>query len=153
MYQFLRNTNLMNIKKNFKVCQLCAKAFIADPETDDQVENTLIRMKEFKKGALCRPTRLGNKAFLFAEKVIRSAKLEYSKQTGLCDLLTKKIVDGIKENYPDAPACHLVPIFRRFTNARLNFDGDYIESHLTVKNKKEIKSVKSGQIKRYPIMK
>ena len=134
-----RRKGNINIKKNFKVCQLCAKAFIADPETDDQVENTLIRMKEFKEGALCRPTRLGNKAFLFAEQLIRSANLEYSKQTGLCDLLTKKIVDGIKENYPDAPTCHLRPIFRRFTNARLNFDGDYIESHLTVKNKKEIK--------------
>ena len=64
--------------------------------------------------------------------------IEFSKQKGLTDLLVEKIVETLEESFPNAPTCHLEPLFRRFANARLHFDADFFDSELQIKNKKDI---------------
>ena len=35
---------------------------------------------------------------------------------------------SVLQKFPDAPKCHLRLILRRFANARLNFDANFIEN-------------------------
>ena len=35
----------------------------------------------------------------------------------------------VRENYPQAPNCHIELIFKRFAKMRMHFEGEFIDSH------------------------
>ena len=119
-------------------CAACFKAFIIDYESDDQLVNSLITEKEYKPGALTRPSRFANAIFTDIEKLFRGAELAFSKQNNLTIILTDKMMASVLQKFPDVPKCHLRLIFRRFANARLNFDANFIDNQFIEKNKKII---------------
>ena len=125
------------ILKKDKSCEECCKAFVTNSD-DDQIVNSLIKQKEYKEGALTRPSKLGNQIFRHAEKMFRGANVSFSKEKKLTDLLANKIVADLKQNFPNIPHCHLDVMFRRFVNARLHFDAEHIDNEFVEKNAKII---------------
>ena len=119
-------------------CSACTSAFIVNLDDDHQVTNSLITQKDYKPGALARPSEMANNMFTAAENLIRSSNISFSKQKGLTDILTDKIVEHVKLNFEKIPNCHLQVLLRRFAKARLFFNANNIDSRLQIKHKKEI---------------
>ena len=102
---------------------------------------TLIDIKEYKIGALVRPSKLANDMFDAAETLFRSAIDSFATKTKLTDLIGQTIVKYLKDNFPQASdCCHLEKIFMRFAKIRHNFYGEYKSSNLQVKFKETIAS-------------
>ena len=134
---FIQKRDYNHPEKEIK-CALCFKAFIIDYESDDQVVNSLITEKEFKPGALTRPSKFANAIFSHIEHIFRGAELAFSKQNNLTTILTDKMMASVLQKFPEVPKCHLRLLFRRFANARLHFDADNIDNAFIEKNKKII---------------
>ena len=112
-------------------CTNCQNQFVAD-ENDDQLCNQLIRLKDYKAGALCRGTPLFNDMMQLAERIFRQENdnLKYQKKTRLGDKIASKILLYWKEHYPDAPDCHLKLIATRYTKLRLFFWSNFVSQQL-----------------------
>ena len=120
-------------------CEKCKTAFVAD-EHDEQMTNELIRLRDYKKGALCRPTEIGNKMFQVAEKVFRhlQEKLIYQKKSRLGDKIASAIILQWKENFPQVPSCHFKTMANRFSKIRLLFYGAYSSHQLELAQKEKL---------------
>ena len=135
---FIQKRDIHHPEKVIK-CAICFKAFIIeDYESDDQLVNTLITEKEYKPGVLTRPSKFANAIFTHIENVFRGAELAFSKQNNLTTILTDKMMASVLQKFPDVPKCHLRLILRRFANARLHFDADFIDKDFIEKNAKII---------------
>ena len=71
----LKHTILLNSK-----CITCTKAFTVGVEEDQQECNALITEKEFKSGALTRPSVLANALFKRADKLFKANRQNIEKQ-------------------------------------------------------------------------
>ena len=121
-------------------CEECKQAFVAD-ETDEQRCNELIRLREYKVGALCKPSKLANDMMQLAEKVFRAEqeKLKCQKKVRLGDKIGSKIELHWKSNFPEVPKCHVKLLASRFAKTRLGFFGAFTSRQLIIKQKKKLK--------------
>ena len=122
-------------------CEKCKEAYVSD-ENDDQLCNELIRLRDYKVGALCRPSSLANNMTLVAENVFRVAYEEhkFQKNVRLGDKISSKIHMQWQQQFSEAPSCHLKLLCDRFTSLRLNFNGRFMSRQLLTKEKKKIVS-------------
>ena len=105
------------------VCKDCATAFISEEESDEDYED-LISTKEFKKGALTRPTKVAFEMFFDSEVIFRSSEsAACESNTLLGKKITAKVLHFLLEKFPKMPDCHIDKIFSRFIRARLCFEG------------------------------
>ena len=103
-------------------CKVCTYAFTVHHDDDDQICNALIALKEYKIGAMIRPSVLANDIFAWAESIVKShgRKPGFQSETGLKSKITEAVLLHISENF-SCPTCHLKIIIPRFINARLHF--------------------------------
>ena len=124
-------------------CQKCQASLVAD-QNDAQLCNQIIRLKDYKLGALCRPTELGNQMFQLAENVFRvqQQQLMHQKKKRLGDKIGSAIILQWKANFPEAPSCHFKTMANRFAKIRLLFFGAFssrkLEREMSTEEKKEI---------------
>ena len=76
--------------------------------------------------------------------IFRAASSTFVNKRNITDILTVGFKKEIKENFPQAPDCHFDLIFRRFAKIRLNFEGDFLDSHLQTRQKKDIENAAHG---------
>ena len=126
-------------------CKTCQEHFVGD-ENDDQLWNELIRMKDYRIGALCRPTELANKMVKRAENLFRAEQdnLKHQKKTRLGDRMTSKLLLQWRTHFSDAPKCHLKLLATRFAKIRLHFYGVYLTKNLVTKQKKKLAKESRG---------
>ena len=117
------------ILKGKSHCANCKEAFITSHVDDDQVENTLMRAKDFKEGALTRPSVLGNTVFKLAEDFFSMHYSKLSGKKGITEKMTQLIIKKLIEKIPDITQCHLSIIIRRFVTARLMWKLNNETSH------------------------
>ena len=111
------------VLKTKKVCEDCSNAFISKEESNEEYEN-LISFKEFKDGALIRPTKDAFEMFYDAEVLFRSEESINCDKNGLLgNNISTKVVKYLTEKFTKMPDCHLEKIFSRFIRARLCFEG------------------------------
>ena len=120
-------------------CKTCQEAFVGD-ENDEQAANELIRLRDYRVGALCRPTELANKMVQWAENVFRGEqeKLMKQKQSRIGDKITSILKIHWEKHYPEAPKCHLKILAGRFAKLRLHFYGVHMTRKLVVKQKNKL---------------
>ena len=133
-------------------CDKCKSSLVAD-ENDTQPCNQLIRMRDYKLGALCRPTELGNNMFQLAENVFRvqQEKLIHQKKTRLGDKISSAIILQWKESFPQAPTCHLKTMANRFAKIRLLFFGSFTSRQLVIAEKKKLVGASNASQSTVPI--
>ena len=137
---------------NQSKCDECQKAFVA-AETDDQSCNELIRLREYKKGALCKPTKLANDMLQLAEKVFRceQERLKWQKKVRLADKITSKLELHWRSSFPMVPKCHIKTIAARFAKIRLQFFGAFTSRQLVIKQKKKLKGQSNASKSTVPL--
>ena len=120
-------------------CAKCIEEFVAD-ENDEQLCNELIRMRDYRVGALCRPTIFANNLTQIAEKVFRREqdRLKNQKKERLGDKITSKILLQWENDSPEVPKCHLKIIAARFAKLRLHFFGTFTSRRLEKNQKKKL---------------
>ena len=133
-------------------CDICHSALVAGVD-DNQLCNQLIRMRDYKIGALCRPTELGNQMFQLAENVFRyqQEKLLHQKKSRLGDKIASAIILQWKESFPQAPSCHLKTMANRFAKIRLLFFGSYTSRQLELAQKDKLVSASHASQSTVPI--
>ena len=119
-------------------CVRCEEYYTVKFEDDDQEVNSLITHKEYKDGVLVRPSKDANEMFFICEGIFRSALELLKNKTGLTDKMAALFVKEIREKFPQVPSCHLELVFKRFAKIRMNFEGEFIDSHKQVKHAVEI---------------
>ena len=132
----------VTIKKKVGYCIKCEQYYTVKFEDDAQVVNSLITYKDYTEGALVRPSVKANEMFFMCETVFRSVFESLRQGTKLIDKLETLFVREIRENFADAPSCHIELIFKRFAKIRMYFEGEFIDSHWQVSeiNAAEIES-------------
>ena len=123
---------------------MCALAFVVDFEKDDQEVNSLITAREYKAGALVRPSRLANAMFKRLEGIFRSLSDTFAKRKSINDILTVAFIKEAKENFPQAPDCHFDLMFRRFAKIRLHFEGEFLNAKMQIRQKDEVENAAFG---------
>ena len=111
---------LKTIKNESCKCQNCIEYFTAHHEVEQPV-NALIDQIEFKKGALTRPSEIGNEIFQQAELVFRLNRKKLCSKPRMGDSMTNLILQNLKTKFGNLPSCHLELIFKRFVKIRFHF--------------------------------
>ena len=137
---------------NQSKCEKCKALLVAD-ENDTQPCNQLIRLRDYKLGALCRPTELGNSMFQLAENVFRvqQEKLIHQKKTRLGDKISSAIILQWKENFPQATTCHFKTMANRFAKIRLLFFGSFTSRQLEVAQRKKLAGASNASQSTVPL--
>ena len=145
---YLLKVTILTDKSN---CKNCALLFVVDFEKDDQEVNSLITAREYKAGALVRPSRLANALFKRLEGIFRAKSETFAKLKNINNILTiafvkeaKEFVKESKENFPQVPDCHFELMFRRFAKIRLHFEGEFLNSKLQNRQRDEIENSAYG---------
>ena len=138
---YLLKVTILTDKSN---CKNCALLFVVDFEKDDQEVNSLITAREYKAGALVRPSRLANAMFKRLEGIFRSKSDTFTKTKNINNILTIEFVKEAKENFPQVPDCHFELMFRRFAKIRLHFEGEFLNSKLQNRQRDEINNSAYG---------
>ena len=132
-------------------CTACVAALISDGSSEDQECNALITNKEHTH--LVRPTKLGNSMFKCGELVFRKYREAYKGSNNMHKKLLGFTIKDLKEEFPDAPVCHLETIFGRFLRARCIFWARFTNEYLQIQQADVIigeanasKSTKTKQI-------
>ena len=138
----LKVTIMKKTKSGAKYCVKCEEYFTVKFEDDAQEVNSLITFKDYTEGALVRPSENANAMFYLCETIFRRVFEELRKETRLIDRIAELFVKEVRENYPQAPNCHIELIFKRFAKMRMHFEGEFIDSHWKVSeiNAAEIES-------------
>ena len=133
-------------------CDLCKSVFVAD-ENDQQMNNQLIRLRDYRLGALCRPTEVANKMFQQAENIFRvvQEKLISQKKTRLGDKISSAILLHWKAEFPQLPTCHLKVMANRFAKVRLLFFSSYATHHLETREMKKLAGASRASQSTVPI--
>ena len=138
---YLLKVTILTEKSN---CNICAQLFVVDFEKDDQEVNSLITAREYKAGALVRPSRMANAMFKRLEGIFRKKSETFAKRKNINDILTVAFLKEAKEIFPQVPTCHFELMFRRFAKIRLHFEGEFINSQLQIRQKSEIENAAFG---------
>ena len=125
-------------------CKDCVAAYVVNFENDNQEVNSIIAARDYKEGALTRPSELANKLFQRLENIFRSLSDSFANQKNLTDILTAAFKKDAKENFPDAPDCCFELMFCRFSKIRLHFEGDFLDEKMQSQQKDEIKNAEYG---------
>ena len=121
-------------RKGFK-CQACIDIWIQKSDDQSQLDNSLIDHKEFKEGAMTRPSILGNEAFFTMESLFLTNRDTYKEKKRISDIIVHNIVEKMCQQYDSLPLCHLEKIVRKYVNCRLQRWGKFQNKELTTKNK------------------
>ena len=125
-------------RKAFK-CIECCSIWIQKASDENQLENSFIDHKEFKKGAFTRPSILGNQAFFSMEALFIINRDTYRSKKGISMLIVRNIVGKLSDQFNDIfPKCHLEKIVKKYVNCRLQRWGKFENMRLTSKNKEVI---------------
>ena len=116
-------------RKGYK-CEACINIWIEKPNEENQLDNSLIDHKEFKKGAMTRPSVLGNKAFFTMESLFLTNRDTYKEKKRISDLIVKNIVEKMSDQYDTLPLCHLEKIVRKYVNCRIQRWGKFQSKQL-----------------------
>ena len=138
---YLLNVTILTEKSN---CKACALVFVVDFEKDDQEVNSLITAREYKAGALVRPSRMANAMFKRLEGIFRKYSETFAKRKSINDILTVAFIKEAKENFPQAPDCHFDLMFRRFAKIRLHFEGEFLNAKMQIRQKDEVENAAFG---------
>ena len=148
-----------------KICETCKKQLIStedDIDQNDQVLNTLIFLKEWRKGALTKPSELANEIFHFAEKLFKANRDKYKNQKNIHQRFVSFLHQEISSKYQaigridEIPKCHMRDIISRFMKGRLFFWANFMNQHeqkLTVNRiviEEESHSSKTGRAMNHP---
>lgn len=122
-------------------CKKCTDYFTADPETDEQERNSLIKIRSFTPGSLVLPSIFANEMFYSAELTFRSKRLGLLKQNkNIANQLLTFVLEDLKNEFSamEPPTCHLKIIFGRFIRSRLHFWARKCNQILLPKQEAEI---------------
>ena len=122
------------ILKKEKPCKKCANSFTTSHESDNQMENKLVGLKEFKEGALKRLSKVGNQMFKIAELIFNERRDALKGKSDITKKLVDEIVKEVSKAISEIPTCHLKQIMQRFITARIHWwlsqeSAIEIESH------------------------
>ena len=121
-------------------CETCRIAFTSNVDSPLQEANTLISIKDYRAGALVRPSEVANAMFEKAEKIFRSQRDSLAGQKMIWNKMTTMILEVLKEEFTEVPTCHLRIIFHRFVKARFHFWADFTDIRSQKEQKKNIDS-------------
>lgn len=112
------------ILKANKVCNACSSAFISKEQGTNEDYEDLISLKEFKNGALTKPTKIAFEMFYDSEAIFRSNESVVGQNDRLIgNKITTNVLQFLREKFKQVPDCHMDKIFTRFIRARLCFEG------------------------------
>ena len=101
---------------------------------------TLIDLREYKEGALIRPSQKAIDMFTIAEKVFRAHRDEWKNESNAATKLTDRALTIIENSYSTVKKCHLRIIISRFLRARLHFYASFETRKEVPKNATNIRS-------------
>ena len=98
-------------------CDVCHTYFAADLN-EDIAAHELIKLKDFKAGALQRPSAAAIKIFDYAEAVFLLHYEKLYSQSDIFNKMTKIILEEVTKKFDGAPKCHLKKIISKFVFCR-----------------------------------
>ena len=119
-------------------CEKCESVFVTDHLLDDQECNILISLRDYKPGALKRPSKIGNELIKCAETVFRIERDRLVGQDGIGNKLAAKFLAQWQREFPDLPTCHLKLIAERYAKIRLHFWAKFVNDQLQEGQKETI---------------
>ena len=100
----------------------------------------MIDQREYKEGALTRPSLKAIEMFTIAEKVFRAHRDEWKNEKDVATKLTDRALRIIEDTYSSVKKCHLRIIIARFMRSRLHFYASFETRKELPKNAANIKS-------------
>ena len=125
-------------------CVKCESIFVTDHLLDDQECNILISLRDYKPGALKRPSVLGNELIKCAETVFRIERDRLVGQDGIGNKLAAKFLNQWQREFPTLPTCHLKLIADRYAKIRLHFWAKFVNEQLQEGQKETIVQASYG---------
>ena len=111
----LRKTILSQSK-----CDKCSDALVTRNANSQNSAHTLIKMREFKPGALIRPSCKAISIFNICEQNFQNYRDKWNLRKDYAPKLTKHIIANVNEHIKDVPQCHLKIIVYRWVRARIH---------------------------------
>ena len=125
-------------------CKECIGQWITT-KIDWKNENyTFINLREYKEGALTRPSQKAIDIFTIAEKVFREHINGLKNTENVASKLTDRALLIIEDTYSTVKKCHLKTIMSRFLRARLHFFARRETKREVPKNKTNIQSASNS---------
>ena len=104
-------------RKQGQSCDLCNAYFAADID-EDLAAHELIKLKDFKAGALQRPSAAAIEIFDYAEAIFLLHYEKLYSQSDIFNKMTKIILEEVRKKFDGAPKCHLKRIISKFVFCR-----------------------------------
>ena len=121
-------------------CKECICQWVTTKVDSKNELHMLINLREYKEGALVRPSHKAVDMFTIAEQVFRAHRDEWKKESNAATKLTDRALTIIENSYSTVKKCHLRIIISRFLRARLHFYASFETRKEVPKNDTNIRS-------------
>ena len=129
-------------KKSF--CDKCVNALVKKDDESMQFDK-LLKMKEYKPGALVPANMLAYKFFSLVENTVNANPSVYRKGIVVWNRFMDKMVGVANDQFPKIPSCHIRLLLNRFMHMRSHFWAKFMnqkrksDENLAKEQKKKIK--------------